>query len=335
MIFPGPTAGDVTEAGSRRTGAGSGAGHASAPPATRPTLRTKALLAGGAVLAALIALFGVGAATHGTGELHIPAAGPTTLLRAAVFAALALHIGELAGHRFARTGPAPRSWAVPAALTGAAAAAGQILVLSEVSDLDLASVYGTVDGRLLLVMANGFLLAAGCAALSRPFLAALPLAVVIGAEALRAHPEAYTPLLGTALTVVHLTAACVWTGGLCHVLRTMWLRRADRTEARAVLARYARTAGWLLAALTATGTVSALRRLPFDVVLSSAYGRVLIAKLALVAVASGLALRARGRLRGGRDAGGPARAELAVLACVVLVSAVLTVVPDPHWLSVR
>jgi putative copper export protein len=335
VIFPGPTAGGVSEAGVQQTGAGRSGVRESTEPATSRTPRARALLGGGALLAVLVALLGVGIATRGTGELHIPAAGPTTLLRAVIFAALALHIGELAGTRLARTGPAPRSWAVPAALSGAAAAAGQILVLSEVSGLDIASVYGTVDGRLLLVMANGFLLAAGCAALKRPLWAALPLAVVIGAEALRAHPEAYTPLLGSALTVVHLTAASIWTGGLCHVLRTMWLRRADRPEARAVLTRYARVAGWLLAALAATGTVSALRRLPVDVVFSSAYGRVLIAKLALVAVASGLALRARRRLRRGRDAGRAARFELAVLVCVVLVSAVLTVVPDPHWLSVR
>ncbi|MFD7286769.1 CopD family protein [Streptomyces sp. NPDC059863] len=303
--------------------------------ATGSAGRRAALIAGGVLFAALVVLLGAGIASRGTGELRIPGAGGTTALRVAVFAGLALHLGELAGARLAGIGPVPRGWALAAALTGAAASAGQIILLASVSGLDITAVYGTVEGRLLLFMANGFLLAAGCVALNRPLVALAPLAVVVGAEALRAHPEPYTPMLGTALTVVHLTAASLWTGGLLYVLRTMWLRRSDPADARQVLARYARLAGWLFAALAATGTLSTLRRLPVDVVISTAYGRVLIAKLLLVAVVSGLALTARRRLRGGADAGPPARAELAVLAVIVLLSAILTVVPDPHWLSTR
>ncbi|MFJ2557276.1 MULTISPECIES: CopD family protein [unclassified Streptomyces] len=320
------------------------------------TPATTALVAGGALAAVLVALLGASLAARGTGELRIPGAGATTVLRAAVFAALAVHLGELAGGRLARTRPArtgpartgpapapapasgapgPRRWAVAASLVGAGASAGQILLLARVSGLDLATVYGTSDGRFLLVMANGFLLAAGCATLTRPCLALAPLAAVIGAEALRAHPEPYTPMLGVGLTVVHLTAASLWTGGLLYVLRALWLRRGDPAGSRELLSRYARHAGRLLAALAATGTLSTLRRLPVDVVLTTAYGRVLIAKLVLVAVVCALALAARVRLRRGGDAVRPARAELGVLAVVVLVSAVLTVVPDPHWLSTR
>ncbi|MFJ7997697.1 CopD family protein [Streptomyces sp. NPDC096310] len=333
VISPGPSVEDTAR----------GSGRGAAPV-------TVGLVAGGALAAVVVAVLGVSVAARGTGELRIPGAGATTVLRAAVFAALAVHLGELAGTRLARTGPArtgaasmgavrtgagPRRWAVAASLVGAGASAGQILLLAQVSGLDLATVYGTSDGRFLLVMANGFLLAAGCATLTRPALALAPLAAVIGAEALRAHPEPYTPTLGIALTVVHLTAASLWTGGLLYVLRAMRLRRGDPAGARELLARYARHAGRLLAALAATGTLSTLRRLPVDVVLTSAYGRVLIAKLVLVAVVCALALAARIRLRRGGDAGRPARAELAVLALVVLVSAVLTVVPDPHWLSTR
>ncbi|MFE3824278.1 CopD family protein [Streptomyces sp. NPDC059092] len=337
MIFPGPSVDDTA----RVPGRGSGRG----------TTRTAAgLVAGGALAALLVALLGASIAARGTGELRIPGAGVTTVLRAAVLAALAVHLGELAGGRLARTGPArtgtpgagsprtapePRRWAVAASLVGAGASAGQILLLAQVSGLDLTTVYGTSDGRFLLVMANGFLLAAGCATLTRPALALAPLAAVIGAEAMRAHPEPYTPMLGVALTVVHLTAASLWTGGLLYVLRALWLRRADPAGSGDLLARYARHAARLLAALAATGTLSTLRRLPVDVVLTSAYGRVLITKLVLVAVVCVLALTARNRLRRGGDAVRPARAELAVLALVVLVSAVLTVVPDPHWLSTR
>ncbi|MFF9866955.1 CopD family protein [Streptomyces sp. NPDC013953] len=300
----------------------------------RRTHAPRARLAAAAGLLAVLAaaLFGPGIAARGTGELHIPAAGTTTLLRVAVLAALAVHLGELAGARLAGPGPRPSPYALGAALGGAAASAGQIVLLARVSDLDITAVYGTRDGGLLLAMANGFALAAGCVALKRPGWATAPLALVIGAEALRAHPEPYTPEIGTALTVVHLIAASLWTGGLLYVLRVVRLRGG----AREALLRYARLAGWLYAALAVTGTCSALRRLPADVVLGSAYGRVLLAKLALMAVVSVLAVAARRRLgpRGG-DATAPARTELAVLAGVVVVSALLTVVPDPHWVSTR
>ncbi|MFF8287676.1 CopD family protein [Streptomyces sp. NPDC016309] len=304
-------------------------GNGAARRTGRRRTRTPLLTTLAALLA--LALCGTGIAARGTGELHIPAPGTTTVLRAAVFAALALHLGELAGARLAGPGRVPRPWALWAALGGAAASAGQIVLLARISDLDLTATYGTRDGGLLLAMANGFALAAGCVALGRPGWAAGPLALVVGAEALRAHPEPYTPELGTALTVVHLTAASLWAGGLLYALRVVRLRGG----AREILRRYARLALWPYAALAVTGTCSALRRLPADVVVTSAYGRLLLAKLALVAVASALALTARGRLRRGGDATTPARTELAVLAGVVVVSALLTVVPDPHWVSTR
>ncbi|WP_244375576.1 CopD family protein [Streptomyces ficellus] len=299
--------------------------------AVRRSGRRRALLAAGGAVALAVAVSGAGVAARGTGELHIPAAGATTCLRVAVFAALAVHLGELAGVRLAGPGALPRALSLWAALGGAAASAGQIALLADVSGLDLTATYGTRDGGLLLAMANGFALAAGCVALGRPGWAAAPLALVVGAEAMRAHPEPYTPELGIALTVVHLTAASLWAGGLAYVLRTMRLRRGGRDA----LARYARLAGWLYVALAVTGTCSALRRLPADVVVTTAYGRLLLAKLALVAVASALAVTARRRLRRAGDATTPARAELAVLALVVVVSALLTVVPDPHWVSLR
>ncbi|MFD9422098.1 MULTISPECIES: CopD family protein [unclassified Streptomyces] len=301
-----------------------------------------AALAAGA-LAVLVALAGPGFMARDTGELRIPGAGPTTLLRTVLFAALALHLGELAATGLirpvrGRPGTAVRGWSVHASLAGAAAAAGQIVVLATVSDLGISETYGTREGGLLLLVANGLVLAAGCAASRRPRLALAPLAVVIGAEALRAHPEAYSPVAGAALTVVHLTAASLWTGGLLYVLRTMWLWRDFPVAARALLGRYARLAVWLYVALAVTGTLSGLRRLPVDVVFTSAYGRTLLVKLALMVVVSALAVAARRRLSRDADpavAHRIARREQAVLALVVLVSAVLTVVPDPHWLSTR
>ncbi|MFI6641111.1 CopD family protein [Streptomyces sp. NPDC050504] len=307
--------------------------------ARRPVTPLAAAVAGVGLL--LVALLGFDAVSDGTGELAIPAAEATTLLRTVFFAALAVQAGELLLSRPARTLPGapadlPRPWALPAALAGTAATAGQIAVLAHISDLDLTATYGTREGGLLLLTANAFAAAALCAGLRKPLPAALALAVVTVAEALRAHPEPYGPLTGSALTVVHLTAASLWTGGLLYALRAMWHWRGTPGAGLALLARYARAAGWLLAALIVTGTFSTLRRLPPDVVLSSAYGRTLLVKLLLVAVAALLALRARRRLRASRaDTARAVRTELLALALVVVLSALLTVVPDPHWISTR
>ncbi|MEU4026952.1 CopD family protein [Streptomyces anulatus] len=331
---PAPT-GDVPRSGEIPGGA-------SGPRAGRSWTAPLLLCAAG-VLALLVALLGPGLVARGTGELRIPGAGLTTVLRTVLFAALALHLGELIAPQLVRPvrgrpRTAVRSWAVYAALAGAAAAAGQIVRLAAVSDLGITETYGTREGGLLLLIANGLVLAAFCAASRRPALALAPLALVIGAEALRAHPEAYSPEFGAALTVVHLTAASLWTGGLLYVLRTMWLWRDSPVAARALLGRYARLAIWLYVALAATGTASTLRRLPLDVVFTSAYGRTLLVKLALMAVVSVLAVAARRRML--RDADPSvahllARREQAVLGLVVVVSAILTVVPDPHWISLR
>ncbi|MFG2672286.1 CopD family protein [Streptomyces sp. NPDC048445] len=314
-----------------------------APARRRPSAAVLGTV-GACLLAVAAALLGATAAAHGTGELGIPSAGTATLLRTVLFGALAVHLGALAATALSRTLPgrpesAPRGWTAAASVAGALAAAGQIVRLARISDLGLVETYGTREGGLLLLTANGFALAACCAVSRRPALAAAPLALVVGAEALRAHPEAYSPAVGAALTAVHLTAASLWCGGLLHVLRTMRLwRRTAPVAARALLGRYARLAGLLYAALAVTGTCSALRRLPPDVVLTSAYGRTLLAKLVLVAVVSALALGARRRLVSDADPAAAhrrARRELVALAAVVLVSAVLTVVPDPHWLSTR
>ncbi|MFF9194642.1 CopD family protein [Streptomyces sp. NPDC014779] len=295
-------------------------------PLGTPIRRTAAVLALLAVLT--VALLGVSLAQTGTGELEIPAAGAITLLRLLVLVALAVQIGELAGARLAGEGPLPRRWSVPAATTGCAASAGLLVLLAWLSGLGLGTASGLREGRLLLVTANALGLAALCAATRRPALAVAPLAVAVGAEAMRAHPEAYTPAIGVTLTVVHLTAASLWCGSLLYVLRTMRLRGGGRD----VLMRYARMAAVVFAALAVTGTCSTLRRLPLDGVFTTAYGRVLLVKLALFGLTALLALTARHRMLHAADPEPPARVELAVLGLVVLVSALLTVVPDPHWL---
>ncbi|MFB6827651.1 CopD family protein [Streptomyces hydrogenans] len=306
-------------------------------PLGTPNRPTVAAVAAAAVLAAVlaIALLGAGLARTGTGELRIPAAGATSLLRVLLLAGLALAAGELAGTRLAGAGPLPRplaapgallAAAAPGALLAAAASAGLLLLLAAVSGLSLPVVHGLREGRLLLVTANACLLAAVCAASRRPGLAALPLAAAVVAEALRAHPEAAGFGVGAGLTVVHLTAASLWTGTLLYVLRVVRLRDGGRE----VFLRYARMAACVFVALAVTGTASTLRRLPPEAALSTAYGRVLLVKLAFFGGAGLLALAARSRLLSGTDARPPARVEPAVLAVIVALSALLTVAPDPR-----
>ncbi|MDI3387466.1 CopD family protein [Streptomyces sp. B-S-A8] len=299
--------------------------------------------------AALVPLLGPALALDGTGEATPPGAGVVTLLRITMFAALCVLVGESAAVWLARRVPdAPegtaRSWALVAAFVGAASAVGLALIVANgnlvpgsLDELHPGRLYETTDGLLALAEVNAFVAAGFCAQSRRPGTATVPLAAVIVAEALRAHPglgREDDPLLGSALTLVHLTCAALWAGGLLQVLRTMRAWRARPTAGAALLGLYARVAAVLFAGITATGVCSTLRKLPLDSVFTTAYGRVLIAKLLLVAVIAALAVAARVRLRRSPDpyaAIAPARVEVLVLAVVVAVSALLTAVPAPVW----
>ncbi|MCW8384021.1 CopD family protein [Streptomyces justiciae] len=302
-------------------------------------------------LGALIPLLGPSAALHGTGEAAAPGDGGIALLRAVLFAALCVPVGELFVNRLARAVPGapqamPRSWAVYAAGAGFVAALGLASVVAtgnlvphSLAEIDVGGLYDSRDGKLALVEVNAFLLAGLCARSARPSSQAWPLAAIVVAEALRAHPATeHDPLVGSGLTLVHLTCAALWVGGLLYALRT--LRGWGASEAgSALLGLYARVAAVLLAAITATGVWSTLRRMPPETVLdqltSTAYGRVLLAKVILVVTVAGLALWARLRLRRAPDpltACSPARAEVALLGVVVVVSGLLTALPLPiRW----
>ncbi|MGW3384641.1 copper resistance D family protein [Streptomyces albogriseolus] len=303
------------------------------------------------VLGALIPLLGPSPALHGTGEADAPGTGGIALLRTVLFAALAVPVGELFAVRLARALPGappalPRSWSTVANSVGFVAALGLASVVAtgnllptSPAHIDVGGLYETRDGKLALLEVNGFLAAALCSASRRPVTQVLPLAAVVVAEALRAHPTTeHGPLVGSGLTLVHLTCASLWAGGLPHVLRT--LRLWGHAEAgAALLGRYARVALVLLAAITATGVCSSLRRMPSETILTqltdTAYGRVLLAKVILMAGVSALALWARVRLARAADpltARSPARAEVCLLALVVAVSGLLTALPVPiRW----
>ncbi|MGW7205087.1 CopD family protein [Streptomyces sp. NPDC054837] len=327
-----------------------GASDATGPSPRSGTGRAVALLVLVA-LGALIPLLGPSAALHGTGEAAAPGVGGIALLRAVLFAALCVPVGELFVNRLARTLPgappaAPRSWAPYAAAAGFVAALGLASVVAtgnlvphSLAEIDIGGLYESRDGKLALLEVNAFLVAGLCARSARPGVQVWPLAAVVVAEALRAHPTTeQSPLVGSGLTLVHLTCAALWVGGLVYALRT--LRRWGPTEAgAALLGLYARVAVVLLAVITATGVCSTLRRMPPGTVLhqltATAYGRVLLAKVLLVAVVAALALWARFRLRRAPDpltACSPARAEVVALGVVVVVSGLLTALPVPiRW----
>ncbi|MFD9460939.1 CopD family protein [Streptomyces sp. NPDC060027] len=329
--------------------------------ATRRAVAVLALVA----VAALIPLLGPSAALNDTGEAAAPATGGVALLRTVLFAALCVPAGELFAARLARRVPgaprvaAPRSWAAYAAAAGFVVALGLASVVAtgnllprRLSDMDVGGLYQTRDGRLALLEVNAFAVAWLCARSRRPAAQVWPLAAVVLAEALRAHPatEHGVPV-GSALTVVHVTCAALWTGGLLHVLRVLggWRAAPGVTKGpgadgsspagAALLGLYARVAAVLFAAITATGVWSALRRMPPGTIVgqltSTAYGRALLAKVLLVAVVAALALAARLRLRRAGDPIGacsPARAEVVALGMVVAVSGLLTALPLPiRW----
>ncbi|MEU3663317.1 CopD family protein [Streptomyces sp. NPDC032940] len=324
--------------------------HARRPSRPSGTGRTVAVLVLMA-LGALIPLLGPTPALHGTGEAEAPGTGGIALLRTVLFAALSVPLGELLVHRLARSLPGappdrPRSWSAYAAAAGLVAALGLAsvvatgnLVPGSAADIDVGGLYESRDGRLALLEVNGFLAAWLCATSRRPALQVWPLAAVIVADALRAHPTTeYSPLIGSGLTLVHLTCASLWVGGLLYALRVLRHWR-DAEAGPALLGLYARVAAVLLAALTATGLCSSLRRMPADTILEqltdTAYGRVLLAKVILVAAVAALALWARVRLRRAADplsACFPARGEVVALGVVVAVSGLLTALPVPiRW----
>ncbi|MFF1723970.1 CopD family protein [Streptomyces sviceus] len=320
-------------------------------PSRRPGTGRAVAVLGLAVLAVAVPLLGPSAALHGTGEAAAPGTGGVALLRTVLFAALCVPLGELFVGRQARSLPgappaAPRSWAPYTAAAGCLAALGLASVVAtgnlvphSLSEIDVGGLYASRDGKVALLEVNAFLIAGLCARSGLPAVQVWPLSAVVVAEALRAHPATeHSPLVGSGLTVVHLTCAALWAGGLLQVLRT--LRRWGPGEpGAALLGLYARVAAVLLAAVSATGVWSSLRRMPpgtiLDQLTDTAYGRTLLAKVLLVTVVAALALWARTRLRRAPDpltACAPARVEVVALGLVVVVSGLLTALPLPiRW----
>src|SRR5581483_9362414 len=84
---------------------------------------------------------------------------------------------------------------------------------------------------------------------------------------------------------VHLSAACLWAGGVIMLLAVFFTAPELR---RGAFLRFARVAPLLIALLLAAGVYLSVLRLPaLDDLWTTGYGQVLLVKLALVAVALG------------------------------------------------
>lgn len=281
--------------------------------------------------------FGVGEVTVLSANAPASAApwertASTAVLRWLLFAGLALAGGGLVGEwimaRAQVTARPRRAWVGTGALV-VTACAGSLAALL-VAQAGFAALTSPAGWVLTTEAAAGGL-AALIAATRRRRWALLPLLLVVASEAYRSHLHESAGLPGTALTFVHLCAAALWTGALIVIVREAWTQRTERSRVRRLLAGYARLAMAALLIVLTTGTASALILVGIGDVLETAYGRVLLAKLALVAAAVVLAVVARKRLRANRSVAalGPARVEAATLIAVLAATGLLVSLAPP------
>ena len=98
------------------------------------------------------------------------------------------------------------------------------------------------------------------------------------------HPVAGpVPVFATAVTAVHVAAMVLWLGGLAALLAGLVRPGAEAGELAGALPRWSRIASGSVAALVVTGVVQSVREVGSPAALvSTAYGWLLLAKLALV-----------------------------------------------------
>jgi copper transport protein len=260
-----------------------------------------------------------------------------------LFAGLALALGGLLGatlvarvlREMATDGAgAPR----PAILVGSVLgfAAASVLAAAQIGG-DAPRLISTGPGRIVGVEALAFASAAFLGWLGRrrgdPRLsgaAGLVLLAVVAAEGVRAHPHADSPVWGTTLTITHLLTAALWVGALLHVLRTAHRWRDHPGWTSLLIHDYARVALLGVAVVVATGTAEAIIVVPnLAALVTTTYGLVLTAKIALVAAVVVLAVLGRRRLRtavrttSGSPIGRAILVEMGALVGILAVTAVL------------
>lgn len=151
------------------------------------------------------------------------------------------------------------------------------------------------------------------------------------------HTGSYATWLLGPLLAVHVLAAAFWVGALLPLHRLAAI--PQEPAAARVLERFGRVAAGLVAALVVAGLIMGWWLTgSFTALVTSAYGQVLLGKLAAVAALLGLAALNKWRLVPAFAAGdalaAPAlrrsiRLESALVVTVVAVTALLTSAPSP------
>lgn len=259
--------------------------------------------------------------------------------RAALTAGMLFGVGGALFLAFAGGPPLPRARRVVGGALGLAAVAAPFAVALQGLDalgLPLSSLFGgaTVAAGLAspyTLTVAGAVLAAGLAVVSlaapslvmRRLAGLIALAVLAFAVSLSGHASTAPPEAITHRAVsVHVAAAAVWVGALVP-LALLLAAGASETATRA-LASFSRIVPWAVVALALTGGFLAAVQVRTPAALwETDYGRVLLAKLALVAAMLALAAVNRWRLTKPALAGDVAARRR--LVRVIAVEAVLAV----------
>jgi copper transport protein len=180
----------------------------------------------------------------------------------------------------------------------------QLASLSFDGDTAMA-VLGSPFGRILGLRLGAALLAWTLIATDRSWPVLAVGAAIALLDGLTAHAIPSLPLLGQVLVAVHVSAMGLWVGGLVG-----FVRRPDPRFVRYAIATFGTAA--------ATGLVLALVHTRwFTDLLTTDYGRALIVKISIVALAALAALLAR------------RRAELALAAIAIAAATVVAALPPP------
>jgi copper transport protein len=182
-----------------------------------------------------------------------------------------------------------------------------------------------------------------------PWLALGGAAVAAGSFATNGHTRGGTNVaLATTADVVHLLVAAAWAGGLVLLLTALRQRRRTATEPDdtvKLVGRFSSLATVTVVAVGISGGFLAWNEVrTWDGLTSSTYGRLVLAKVAVVAVVAALGAYNHFRLVPALRAGGKARAalsrlwttlawEVLLLVAVVGVTSVLVVVTPARTLA--
>jgi copper transport protein len=229
-----------------------------------------------------------------------------------------------------------------AARSGATTPAGLVGLLA---DTRWGHLWGTREAVLAVLAGLAFALrtpgrAPGRMDSARWGLAAALVAILSTVEALGGHAASVGParMAAVAAVAAHALAACVWLGGVACLALVVARPGVGRSAMlRVVGGRFTVLAVAGVGLVVATGIYSAGREVASaGALVHTSYGRLLLAKAAVLLVAGALGLASAARLHGWprRLAGPPRRrliaAEAAVGVALLLVAAALVETPPPR-----